>query len=151
MKKTLASNRKAFHNYEILDKIEAGIVLSGHEVKSAKQSNASLVDAFVRFANLEAFAENIFIAPYTQISTHVLDYESKKSRKLLMHKTEIIKLSTKVKEKGLAVVPLEIYINERCKIKVLVGLAKGRKSYDKKELLKKRDIKREMDREVWIK
>jgi SsrA-binding protein len=148
MKKVLVSNRKAFHNYEILERIEAGIVLSGYEVKSARNSNISLEDSFVKFYNSEVFVENIFIAPYKQISSHIQEYDAKRRRKLLMHRIEINKIYSKTREKGLAAVPLEIYINEKGKLKVLVGLGKGRKTYDKKELLKKRDIALETAREL---
>lgn len=146
-KKILASNRKAYHNYEILEKAEAGIVLSGYEVKSARKSNISLVDSLVRFSNGEAFADGIFIAPYEQISTHVLEYDAKRKRKLLLHKNEIQKLHSKVKEKGFTVIPLEVYISQKGKIKVLIGLGKGKRAYDKKETIKKKDISREMARE----
>ena len=147
-KKVLASNRKAFYNYEILDKLETGIVLSGYEVKSARRSNISLVDSVVRFAGSEAFADNMFIAPYEQISTHISDYDAKRKRKLLMHKSEIARLHTKVKEKGLTVIPLEVYVSSEGRIKVLIGLAKGKKMYDKKESIKRKDIARETDREM---
>ncbi|MDR2772163.1 MAG: SsrA-binding protein SmpB [Elusimicrobiota bacterium] len=146
-RKVLASNRKAFHNYQILEKIEAGISLNGYEVKSARNSNVSLTDSFVRFDSGEAFAENIFIAPYEYISNHVQDYDVKRKRKLLLHKSEINKISSKVKEKGLAVVPLEVYISTKGRLKILLGIGKGKHSYDKKEVLKKRDVNREMQRE----
>lgn len=146
-KKILTSNRKAFHNYEILEKNEAGIVLSGYEVKSARRSNISLVDSIVRFSNGEAFAENVFIAPYEQISSHIAEYDAKRKRKLLLRKTEINKLHAKVKEKGLTVIPLEVYVAPNGKIKMLIGLGKGKRAYDKKETIKKKDISREMARE----
>lgn len=146
-KKVFSTNRKAYYNYEILEKLEAGIVLSGYEVKSIRESNISLADSMVRFLNGEAFVENIFIAPYKQISSHILDYDAKKKRKLLMHKSEISKMQIKVKEKGLTVVPLEVYIGGSGKVKLLIGLAKGKKSYDKREAIKKKDIAREMARE----
>jgi SsrA-binding protein len=146
-KKIFSSNRKAYYNYEILEKLETGIVLSGYEVKSVRQSNISLVDSIVRFSNGEAFVENIFIAPYEQISSHIADYDAKRKRKLLMHKSEINKMHTKVKEKGLTVVPLEVYIGGKGKAKLLIGLAKGKKSYDKKEAIKKKDIAREIAKE----
>jgi SsrA-binding protein len=147
VKKIFSSNRKAYYNYEILEKLETGMVLSGYEVKSIKRSTVSLVDGIVRFCNGEAFVENIFIAPYKQISTHIVDYEAKKRRKILMHKSEINKVYAKVKEKGLTIVPLEIYTKKKGKIKLLIGIAKGKKSYDKKESIKQRDIAKEMARE----
>lgn len=142
-----SSNRKARYNYEILEELEAGIVLSGYEVKSVRRSNVSLVDSVVRFSNGEAFGENIFIAPYEQISTHIADYDAKRKRKILMHKFEINKMCAKVKERGLTAVPLEVYAGDKGKIKLLIGLAKGKKTYNKKELIKERDIAREMARE----
>ncbi|MDR3113718.1 MAG: SsrA-binding protein SmpB [Endomicrobium sp.] len=148
MPKTLASNRKAFHDYEILDKTEAGIELKGYEVKSARKSNISLVDSFVRFSGGQAYADNIYIAPYEQMSLHVKDYDAKRKRRLLLHKQEITKLQTKVKEKGLAVIPIEVYVSNKGKIKILIGLGKGKKSYDKKEAIKRKDIKRETAREL---
>ncbi|MCA6070362.1 MAG: SsrA-binding protein SmpB [Endomicrobium sp.] len=146
-KKIFSSNRKAYYNYEILEKLETGIVLSGYEVKSIRRSNVNLVDSVVRFSNGEAFAENIFIAPYEQISTHIADYDARKKRKLLMHKNEINKMCAKVKERGLTIIPLEVYIGGKGKIKLLIGLAKGKKMYNKKESIKKKDIAREMSRE----
>ncbi|MDR1104516.1 MAG: SsrA-binding protein SmpB [Endomicrobium sp.] len=146
-KKIFSSNRKAYYNYEILEKLETGIVLSGYEVKSVRRSNISLVDSIVRFSNGEAFVENVFIAPYEQISSHIADYDAKRKRKLLMHKSEINRMHAKVKEKGLTVVPLEVYIGGKVKVKLLIGLAKGKKSYDKKEAIKKKDMAREMAKE----
>ncbi|MCL2390516.1 MAG: SsrA-binding protein SmpB [Endomicrobia bacterium] len=147
-KKILSTNRKAFHDYEIFEKIETGIVLSGHVVKSARRSNISLIDSLVRFSNGEAFVENMYIAPYEQISTHVFDYDSKRKRKLLMHKTEINRFCSKVKEKALTVIPLEVYVSPEGRLKLLIGLAKGKKTYDKKETLKRKDIARETAREM---
>ncbi|AKL98259.1 SsrA-binding protein SmpB [Endomicrobium proavitum] len=146
-KKILNTNRKAFHNYEILEKIEAGAVLSGYEVKSARKSNISLVDSVVRFSNGEAFADNVFIAPYEHMSSHVSDYDAKRKRKLLMRKDEINKFSQKIKEKGLTAIPLEVYISPKGKIKFLVGLGKGKAAYDKKETIKAKDVKRDLARE----
>ncbi|MDR1087298.1 MAG: SsrA-binding protein SmpB [Endomicrobium sp.] len=146
-KKIFSSNRKAYYNYEILEKLEVGIVLSGYEVKSVRRSNISLVDSIVRFSNGEAFVENVFIAPYEQISSHIIDYNAKRKRKLLMHKSEINKLHAKVRERGLTVVPLETYTDVKGKVKLLIGLAKGKKAYDKREAIKKKDIAREAAKE----
>jgi len=145
--KTLASNRKAYFNYEILEKTEAGIELFGYEVKSARKNNISLVDGVVRFTNGEAFVDNIYIAPYEQLSTHVADYDAKRKRKLLLHKREINRMHALFKEKGLTVIPLEAYVSKSGKIKLLIGVGKGKHAYDKKESIKKKDIKREMARE----
>ncbi|MDR1721181.1 MAG: SsrA-binding protein SmpB [Endomicrobium sp.] len=149
-KRVLSSNKKAYYNYEILEKLETGIVLFGYEVKSAKESNVSLVNVSVKFSNGEAFAENMFIAPYERISTHIADYDDRRKRKLLMHKSEIVKFCSKVKEKGFTAVPLEIYVSSKGKIKLLIGLAKGKKMYDKREALKRRDIVRETAREYGL-
>lgn len=143
-KKVLVTNKKAYHNYHILEEYEAGIVLSGYEVKSLRLHNASLVDSLVRFNDGEAFLENVYIAPYLQISTHIQDYQAKKLRKLLLHKQEISKIFAKSKEKGLTVIPLEIYVSKYGKIKALIGLAKGKNTYDKKEDLKRKDIDKEV-------
>ena len=145
--KTFNTNRKAFHNYEILEKIEAGIALNGYEVKSIRSSNVNLVDALIRFERGEAFIENIFIAPYENMSKHISDYDAKRKRKLLLHKSQINKISTRIKEKGLTAVPLGIYAGEKGKIKVLLAIGKGKHTYNKKETIKRRDLDRDMERE----
>ena len=142
-KSTIFTNKKALHNYHILEDYETGIVLSGYEVKSARLHNVSLTDSLIRITKGEAFSENAYIAPYGQISTHIQDYNAKRLRKLLLHKKEIIKLASKVKEKGLTIVPLELYVSKYGKIKLSIGLAKGKTTYDKKEILKKKDIEKE--------
>lgn len=147
-KQVLVTNKKAYHNYHILEEYEAGIVLSGYEVKSLRLHNASLVDSLVKFVNSEAYLENVYIAPYTQISTHISDYDAKKDRKLLLHKQEINKLFSKSREKGLTVVPLEIYVSKYGKIKALIGLAKGKTTYDKRDDLKRKDIEKDTKRQL---
>ena len=149
-KQVLVTNKKAYHNYHILEEYEAGIVLSGYEVKSLRLHNVSLVDSIVKFVNGETYLENVYIAPYTQISTHINDYNAKRDRKLLLHKQEINKLFSKSKEKGLTAVPLEIYVSKYGKIKALIGLAKGKTTYDKREQLKKKDIERDTKRQLSI-
>ena len=124
--------------------------MSGYEVKSLRLHNVSLVDSIVKFVNGEAYLENVYIAPYTQISTHINDYNAKRDRKLLLHKQEINKLFSKSQEKGLTVVPLEIYVSKYGKIKSLIGLAKGKTTYDKREQLKKKDIERDTKRQLSI-
>ncbi|MFA7074521.1 MAG: SsrA-binding protein SmpB [Endomicrobiaceae bacterium] len=146
-KQILITNKKAFHDYHILEEYEAGLVLSGYEVKSLRMHNVSLVDSLVRFVNEEAYLDNVYIAPYLQISSHVQEYDAKRKRKLLLHKQEIVKINSKAKEKGLTVIPLEIYVSKYGKIKVLIGLAKGKTTYDKKEILKKKDVNRELQRQ----
>lgn len=145
-KKVAATNRKAYHHYQILETFEAGIMLAGYEVKSLRDGDASLGDGFVRIVRDEAWLENVHIAPYKQQSTHIIDFDSRRKRKLLMHKQEIIRLFTKMREKGLTLVPLELYFSARGMVKVSLGLAKGKTGVDKRETLKKKDLKRELDR-----
>ena len=146
-RKVVANNRKAFHDYTILDKYEAGMVLAGYEVKSLRSGQANLTDGFVNFKGDEAFLENVHIPAYAQQSSHILDFNSRRKRKVLMHAREIKALSEKTREKGLTLVPLEIYFNQRGTAKVLLGLGKGKRTVDKRESLKKRDIEREMKRD----
>jgi SsrA-binding protein len=146
-KKTIANNRKAFYSYAILEKLEAGIVLTGYEVKSLRKSSANLTDGFVNFKKNEAFLENVHIPPYAQQSTHILDFNSRRPRKILMHRIEMRNLFAKTREKGLTLVPLEIYFSPKGRAKVLLGLGKGKKTVDKRETIKKRDVEREMRRD----
>lgn len=143
-KKTVATNRKAFHDYSIIERFEAGIVLAGYEVKSLRSGQSSLADSFVRFSLNEAFADNIYIPPYKQQSSHVTDYEPRHSRKLLLHSNEIRRIAARVNEKGYTLVPLELYFNPRGFAKVSIGVAKGRTAYDKREKLRKKDAEREL-------
>ncbi|MBN1621040.1 MAG: SsrA-binding protein SmpB [Endomicrobiales bacterium] len=147
-KKIVTTNRKAFHNYNILETYEAGIVLEGYEVKSLRSSRASIVDGLVRFNQGEAYLENLHIPPYTQQSTHIIDYNPKRPRKLLLRKSEIKRLYGRVRERGLTLIPLEIYFNKRNMAKVSIGLAKGKRVIDKREVLRRRDIDREMQRDL---
>src|SRR3989339_1095916 len=129
-KKIVSTNRKAFHEYEILDRYDAGLVLDGYEVKSIRQGNVNLTDGFVSFKKDEAFLENIHIAPYAQQSTHVQDYNSRRKRKLLMHKQEIVRLYHRVREKGLTLIPIELYFSEHGFAKINLGLGKGKRTHD---------------------
>lgn len=147
-KKTAASNRKAFHDYEILERVEAGMALAGYEVKSLRKGDANLTDGMVRFWKGEAYLENVHIPPYAQLSTHILDYDARRRRKLLLRRQEIERLETRVREKGLTVVPLEVFFSKRGYAKVILGLAKGRKSYDKREALRRRDMDKDTRREL---
>jgi len=146
--KIVTTNRKAFHDYLILETFEAGMVLAGYEVKSLRKGEVNLTDGFVSFKNGEAFIENVHIAPYSQISTHVQDYDARQRRKILLHKNEIKRLHARVREKGLTVVPLEIFFSPRGLAKVKLGLAKGKRAADKRETLKRKDIDREIRREL---
>jgi SsrA-binding protein len=146
--KIVTTNRKAFHDYLILETFEAGMVLAGYEVKSLRKGEVNLTDGFVSFKNGEAFIENVHIAPYSQISTHVQDYDARQRRKILLHKNEIKRLYARVREKGLTVVPLEIFFSPRGLAKVKLGLAKGKRAADKRETLKRKDMEREIRREL---
>ena len=138
-------NRKAYFNYEIIETFDAGIVLTGAEVKSTKNGQINLRDAFVRFDdNEEAWLWNSEITKYKYSSDK--DYDSKRSRKLLLHKKEIMRIMMKSKEARLTIVPTKAFL-QRGRIKIQIGLAKGKKQHEKKEKVKERDLKRELHRE----
>jgi SsrA-binding protein len=142
-RKAIASNRKARHDYTILDTYEAGLVLTGTEVKSLRQGRASLVDAFATIDHGEAYLRNLHIPEYTQGTW--TNHEPRRTRKLLLHKAEIGKLIGKMQESGLTLVPLQLYFSDG-KAKVELALARGKRSYDKRQDLAKRDAQREMER-----
>ncbi len=143
--KTVATNRKAYHNYHIGDRIEAGIALSGTEIKSIRAGRVSLGDAYVRPEGGELWLLNAHIARYEASS--YLSHEPTRPRKLLLHRKQIDNLTSKVSEKGLALVPLKLYIKDSI-AKVEVALAKGKKLYDKRESIARRETEREMERAV---
>lgn len=138
-----ASNPKARHDYSILDSVEAGIVLTGSEVKSLRQGRASLREAFAVIQDGEAFLINMHIPPYAQAGYS--QHEPTRKRKLLLHRSEIERLVGKTAEKGLTLVPLRCYFT-RGLAKIELGLAKGKKNYDRREDLKARDAKLQVDR-----
>ena len=143
----IAQNKKAFHDYHIDQTFEAGLVLSGPEVKSLRAGKANLRDGYAQIDDRgELVLMNVHISFYT-FATHNPN-EPLRSRKLLLHKTEIRKLIGKLKEKGLALIPLKIYFNEKGKAKEELGLARGKKLYDKRETLKKQQSDRELERVV---
>lgn len=141
--KVVTQNKKAFHDYFILDTYEAGIELKGTEIKSVRLGHVNLKDAFIRFKNDEAFIENMHIAPYEE--GNIFNHEPLRNRKLLLHKKQIKKLQREVKENGLTVVPTKLYFNTS-KLKVEIALARGKKLYDKRQDLKAKDAKRDMER-----
>ena len=141
--KVVAQNKKAFHDYFILDKYEAGIELAGTEIKSVRKGSTNLKDAFIRIKNDEAFIENMHIAPYEQGNR--FNHEPLRTRKLLLHKKEIKKLQKEIKENGLTIVPTKLYFNTS-KLKVEIALAKGKKLYDKRQDLKEKDARRDVDK-----
>lgn len=137
-------NRQATFQYELLDKFIAGIALRGTEIKSIREGKVNLQDGYCYFSNGEIFAKGINITPYSQ-GTHY-NHEAARERKLLMKKSELSKLESKVEEKGLALIPLRIFINDRGLAKLEIALARGKKTHDKREGIKERDIKRELSR-----
>jgi SsrA-binding protein len=144
-KKNLCLNKTARHSYEIIEIIETGIVLGGPEVKSLRNGGGNIRDSYAQVRGAEVFLNNFHISPYAQAS--IFNYDPTRPRKLLMHRREIIRLAAKVKEKGLTLIPLSLYLKGN-RIKVELGLAKGRRAHSKKEAIKERDIQREAAREV---
>jgi SsrA-binding protein len=142
--KVIADNRQARFQYEILETYEAGIELTGTEVKSMRAGKANLRDGYVIIRNGEALLLNVHISPY-QASGQYFNHEPRRTRKLLLHRREINKLIGQVEQKGLTLIPLKLYL-KRGWIKVSVGLAKGKKLHDKRETLKRRQDQREMAR-----
>ena len=139
----IAQNRKARHDYSILDTYEAGLVLTGTEVKSLRMGRASLVDGFATIDDGEVFLRNVHIPEYDQGSW--TNHEPRRVRKLLLHRGEIERLIGKTKESGLTLVPLSLYFSAG-KVKVEIGLVRGKKSYDKRQDMAKRDADREVQR-----
>lgn len=138
--KLIASNKKAFHDYFVLQKAEAGVALTGTEVKSLRDGKANIKDSYVIFKNGEAFLFNAHISPYSH--GNLQNHEAERSRKLLLHRREIEKLHEQVVEKGLTVVPLRLYFKGG-KVKVEIAVVRGKKLYDKRETEKKRELDRE--------
>ncbi|MFQ6605132.1 MAG: SsrA-binding protein SmpB [Fidelibacterota bacterium] len=141
----VATNRKAFHEFHILEKIEAGIALSGSEVKSLREGRGNLKEAYAVIRDGQATIVGMHISPYSH--TGFSGHDPRRERRLLLHKREILKLGQKLAEKGLTLIPLRIYFKGSW-AKVELGLAKGKKIHDKKEAMKERDIKRETSREM---
>ena len=143
--KDLSVNRKAFHDYEILETYEAGIVLVGTEVKSLRDGGGHIQDSYIRVLNGEAFLISSTILTYKFGNIH--NHEEKRDRKLLLHKNEILALKRATEEKGLTVVPLSMYLRKG-KVKLKIGIARGKKMHDKRQAVKERDDKRRMEREI---
>jgi SsrA-binding protein len=138
--KLIASNKKAFHDYFVLQKAEAGVALTGTEVKSLRDGKANIKDSYVIFKNGEAFLFNAHISPYSH--GNLQNHEPERNRKLLLHRREIDKMREQVVEKGLTVVPLRLYFKGG-KVKVEIAVVRGKKLYDKRETEKKRELDRE--------
>jgi SsrA-binding protein len=143
--KTVATNRKAYHNYHIGEGCEAGLVLTGSEIKSVRAGRVSLGDAYIRPERGELWLVNAHIARYEPSSS--MSHEPTRPRKLLLHRKEILALSSKVVEKGLTLVPTKVYIKGHV-AKVEIALAKGKKLYDKREAIARREVDRELARAV---
>ena len=133
-------NRKARFNYSVLEEIECGIELYGTEIKSIRKGNANLNDSYARVKNREVFLINMFIGKYEE--GNIFNHEERRERKLLLHKNEIIRMSNEVDKKGLTLIPLKLYLNNRGKAKILLGICKGKKLFDKRETIKQRDLER---------
>ncbi len=142
--KVISNNKKAFYNFFVSDLVEAGIVLEGSEVKSVRAGGVSLSDSFVVVKNGEMFLKNAYIKTYDKTATFRPD--ERKSRKLLLNKSEIQKFERMVKEKGFSIVATKLYFNKAGKVKVEIGLAKGKKLFDKRATLKEKSIKRDIER-----
>ena len=144
--KVVATNRKAFHDYFIEEKFEAGIVLQGTEVKSLREGRVNLQDSFASVREGEMFLHNCHVSPYSH--GNIMNHDPTRVRKLLLHKTEINKLLGKTQQKGLTLIPLRIYFSKRGHAKVELGLAKGKKLYDRRESIKAREAGREVQRAI---
>jgi SsrA-binding protein len=139
-------NKKAYFNYEILEKFEAGIELQGTEVKSLRLGSARLKDAFARMKNGEVWLVHAHISQYGPASK--FNHDPERPRKLLLHKREIGRLTSKIEEKGLTLLPLKLYFNSRGIAKVMLGLGRGKRKYDKRDKIRRRDVQRDMEREL---
>ncbi|PWJ51288.1 SsrA-binding protein SmpB [Faecalicatena contorta] len=145
--KLIANNKKAYHDYFILEKYEAGVVLHGTEVKSLRMGQCSIKEAFIRIENGEMFLHGMHVSPYEK--GNIFNKDPLRVRKLLLHKNEINKLFGKMKEKGNTLVPLRVYFSGSL-VKIEIGLAKGKKLYDKRDDIAKKDQKREAQRDFKI-
>lgn len=141
--KVVTTNRKARHEYEIIDSMEAGIVLLGSEIKALRESRVNLTDAYARFKQGELWLIGMHISSYTKAAME--NHEPLRERKLLMHNRELKRLNRQIEEKGITLIPLKIYFRKHL-AKVELGLARGKRKYDKRAAIAERDIKRDMDR-----
>lgn len=139
------NNRKAYHDYFILEEYEAGIVLTGTEIKSIRENGANIKDSYAIIKNGEAFLLNMHISKYEQ--GNIFNHEETRTRKLLLNKREIFKMRDAVTLSGNTLIPLKAYFNKG-KLKILIGICKGKKNYDKRETIKERDIKREIQKDL---
>lgn len=145
--KLIANNKKAYHDFFIEDRIEAGISLHGTEVKSLRMGKCSIKESFIRIEKQEVFIYGMHISPYEK--GNIFNKDPLRVKKLLLHKNEILKMEQQVKEKGVTIVPLQVYL-KGSKVKVEIGIAKGKKLYDKRQDIAKKDQKREAEKEFKI-
>ena len=146
-RKLIANNKKAYHDFFILEKYEAGIMLAGTEVKSLRMGKCSIKEAYVRIDNGEAYVFQMNISPYEK--GNIFNKDPIRPRKLLLHKMQIIKLQSELTQQGYALMPLEVYFKDG-RAKVEIGLAKGKKLYDKRQDIARRDLQREVQRKFKI-
>ncbi len=144
--KTIAENRKARHNYELLEKLECGLVLHGSEVKSLRNGKLSLEEAYVRYENNELWLVNADISEYRQ--ANLWNHDPKRKRKLLVNKKELNRLGVKATTDGLTLIPLRAYFNSRGIVKLLIAVGRGKKVHDKRQTLKKQEARRQIDRQM---
>ena len=140
------SNKRALFEYYVIQKIEAGISLKGSEIKSIRSGKLNFKDSYARIVDGECILMNFHISPWEKASYQ--NHDPKRPRKLLLHKHEIRRLKAKVEEQGMTLIPMDIYINEQGKCKLTIALAKGKKVYDKRDTLQKKDLAREKEREI---
>ena len=144
--KTVATNRKAYHDYFIEEKLEAGVMLRGTEVKSLREGRVNLQDSYASVDGGEVFLHHCHISPYSH--GNIMNHDPLRARKLLLHRKEINKLIGKTQQKGLTLIPLRIYFSKQGKAKVELALAKGKKQYDRRESIKAREAGREVERAI---
>ena len=144
--KVIATNKKAYYNYELLESYEAGISLLGSEVKSIREGRISLKESHAEIKGGEIFLLNCHISPYE--AANIFNHDPRRERKLLLHRREIKRLSGKVTEKGLTLIPTKVLINDRGKVKIEVSLAKGKRAYQKREVIRERERDRELRAEL---
>ena len=145
-KSTVSTNRKAYHEFQIIEILEAGLELLGSEVKSLREGKASLKESYIKIRKGQAWMVGVHISAYSH--TGFSGHEPLRDRRLLLHKNEIYKINQKLSEKGLTAIPLKLYFNKQGWLKVEIGLAKGKKLYDKRDTKKRRDIERDIQREM---
>ncbi len=144
--KTVATNKAAYHNYEIVENLEAGISLRGSEVKSIREGRISLKESYAEIKDGEVFLVKCHISPYE--AANRFNHDPMRDRKLLLHHREIKRLTGKIKERGFTLVPTKVVLNDKGKVKIEIALARGKRAYEKRAVIKKRDVDREIRAEL---